>query len=195
MAKALSRNRNGSRSGSTKYDANQKVLSQTYGALADLRRELSDSKSAVAEREELLNSFSTCADSQRAWLLLEDYFEKLSLSRRDFPTTDWWPRMLTAQGKGRLEELAFLFLRARRSPPTELAAHANLNRFAQVEEAEQEQKLIRELEHWLFPPKPVHLDSPRATLRVLCQPQADPENPSRFRLDCSILIFRTRGTK
>ena len=108
MAKALSRNRNGSRSGSTKYDAHQKVLSQTYGALADLRRELSDSKSAVAEREELLNSFSTCADSQRAWLLLEDYFEKLSLSRRDFPATDWWPRLLAAQGKSRLEELAFL---------------------------------------------------------------------------------------
>src|SRR5215467_12270554 len=117
MAKALSRNRNGSRTGSTKYDAHQKVLSQTYGALADLRRELSDSKSAVAEREELLNSFSVCADSQRAWLLLEDYFEKLSLSRRDFPATDWWPRLLAAQGSNRLEELAFLFARA------PLAAH------------------------------------------------------------------------
>src|SRR5579885_3453251 len=115
MAKALIRNRSDSprRSGnSTKYDAHQKVLSQTYGALADLRRELSDSKTSVAEREELLRVFSTCADSQRAWLLLEDYFEKLSLSRKDFPTTDWWPKMLAAQGKARLEELAFLFLRA-----------------------------------------------------------------------------------
>ena len=192
MAKALSRNKNGSRSGSTKYDAHQKVLSQTYGALADLRRELSDSKSAVAEREELLNSFSICADSQRAWLLLEDYFEKLSLSRRDFPATDWWPRLLAAQGKNRLEELAFLFLRARRSPPTELSAHANLSRFAQVEEAEQEQKLIRELEHWLFPPKPVHLDSPRATLRVICRPQADPDNASRFRLAVQFHLMRPR---
>ena len=192
MAKALVRNKNGSRSGSTKYDAHQKVLSQTYGALADLRRELSDSKSAVAEREELLNSFSTCVDSQRAWLLLEDYFEKLSLSRRDFPATDWWPRMLAAQGKGRLEELAFLFLRARRSPPTELSAHANLNRFAQVEEAEQEQKLIRELEQWLFPAKPVHLDSPRATLRVICQPQPDADHPSRFRLAVQFHLMRPR---
>ncbi len=192
MAKALVRNKNGSRSGSTKYDANQKVLSQTYGAFADLRRELSDSKSAVAEREELLNSFSLCADSQRAWLLLEDYFEKLSLSRRDFPTTDWWPRMLASQGKSRLEELAFLFLRARRSPPTELAAHANLNRFAQVEQAEQEQRLIRELEHWLFPPKPVHLDSPRATLRVICKPQTDAENSSRFRLAVQFHLMRPR---
>ena len=54
----------------TKYDAHHTVLSKTYGALADLRRELSDSKERVAEREELLRSFSTCADSQRAWLLL-----------------------------------------------------------------------------------------------------------------------------
>src|SRR5215469_8712802 len=151
MAKVLSRSGQRSRSAqASKYDAHHTVLSKTYGALADLRRELSDSKATVNEREELLTSFSTCADSQRAWLLLEDYFERLSLSRKDFPATDWWPRLLAAQGKGRLEELAFLFLRARRSPPTELAAHANLNRFAQVEEAEQEQRLIRELEHWLF---------------------------------------------
>src|SRR6476646_5305868 len=143
MAKTLIKHRNSLRSGNTKYDAHQKVLSQTYGALADLRRDLSDSRSAVAERGELLRSFAVCADSQRAWLLLEDYFEKLSLSRRDFPTTDWWPRMLATQGSGRLEELAFLFLRAHRSPPTELSAHANLNRFAQVQEAEHERALIR----------------------------------------------------
>src|SRR5213592_1841876 len=115
MAKALIRNRSDSprRSGSsTKYDAHQKVLSKTYGALADLRRELADSKSAVAEREDLLRIFSTCVDSQRAWLLLEDYFEKLSLSRKDFASQEWWPRLLNAQGKNRIEELAILFLRS-----------------------------------------------------------------------------------
>jgi superfamily II DNA or RNA helicase len=192
MAKTLIRNRNSSRAGSTKYDAHQKVLSQTYGALADLRRELSDSKSAVSEREELLRNFSACADSQRAWLLLEDYFEKLSLSRKDFPTTDWWPRLLATQGTGRLEELAFLFLRAHRSPPSELAQHANLNRFAEVEEAEQEQKLIRELEGWLFPTRPVHLDSPRASIRVLCKPHADADQPSRYRLAVQFHLLRPR---
>ncbi|HYG22245.1 MAG TPA: DEAD/DEAH box helicase [Verrucomicrobiae bacterium] len=192
MAKTLIRNRNGSRAGSTKYDANQKVLSQTYGALADLRRELSDSKSAVAEREELLRSFSVCPDSQRAWLLLEDYFEKLSLSRKDFPANDWWPRLLAAQGSSRLEELAFLFLRAHRSPPSELAPHANLSRFAEVEEAEQEQRLVRELEGWLFPQRPVHLDTPRASLRVLCQPQADTELLSRNRLAVQFHLTRPR---
>src|SRR5579863_3886355 len=178
--------------GASKYDAHHKVLSQTYGAFADLRRELSDSKTTVNEREDILRTFAACPDSQRAWLALEDYFEKLSLSRRDFPATDWWPKMLAIQGKGRLEELAFLFLRARRSPPTELSAHANLSRFAQVEEAEQEKKLIRELEHWLFPPKPVHLDSPRATLRVVCQPQPDTEHPSRFRLAVQFHLMRPR---
>src|SRR5512147_2707529 len=117
MARTLTRNGNGNkRSSTTKYDAHQTVLSHTYGALAALRRELSDSKSAVAVREEILRNFAACPDSQRAWLLLEDYFEKLSLSRKDFPTTDWWPRLLAAQGHGRLEELAFLFLRAQRSP-------------------------------------------------------------------------------
>src|SRR5438132_6598047 len=103
MGRTLVRNGNGSRSAqSSKYDAHHTVLSKTYGALADLRRELADSRTAVAEREELLRNFAACADSQRAWLLLEDYFEKLSLSRKDFPSTDWWSRLLAAEGKGRL---------------------------------------------------------------------------------------------
>src|SRR6516162_8322952 len=120
MARVLAKNANTGRGGqASKYDAYNTVLSKTYGALADLRRELSDSKAAVSEREELLRTFASCADSQRAWLLLEDYFEKLSLSRKDFPSQDWWPRLLAAQAGGRLEELAFLFLRAKRSLPTE----------------------------------------------------------------------------
>ena len=88
-------------SSTTKYDAHHTVLSRTYGAQADLRRELADSKTKVAEREEVLRVFSTCTDSQRAWLLLEDYFEKLSLSRKDFIGPDWWPRLMAAQGTGR----------------------------------------------------------------------------------------------
>ena len=178
--------------GTTKYDAHHKVLSQTYGAFADLRRELSDSKATVTEREDILKHFSVCADSQRAWLLLEDYFERLSLSRKDFPATDWWPRLLAARGGARLEELAFLFLRARRSPPTELAPHANPSRFAEVEEAEQEQTLVRELENWLFPPKPVHLDSPRAALRVICRPQPAAERPARCGLAVQFHLMRPR---
>ncbi len=167
MARLLSKNGSGSRANqASKYDANNTVLSKTYGVLADLRRELSDSKAAVNEREELLKTFAICADSQRAWLLLEDYFEKLSLSRKDFPAADWWPRLLNSQNKSRLEELAFLFLRALRSLPTELSAYANLARFAQVEKAAEEQQLVKQLEDWLFPPKPTHLDKPAGNPRV-----------------------------
>jgi len=118
MPRTPIRNGNGAtRTGANKYDAHHKVLSQTYGAFADLRRELSDSKDTVHGREDILKSFATCPDSQRSWLLLEDYFEKLSLSRRDFPATDWWTKLLAVTGKARLEELAFLFLRAKRSVP------------------------------------------------------------------------------
>src|SRR6185503_621555 len=103
MARDLVRNGDGARTGqASKYDAHHTVLSKTYGAFADLRHELADSKSAVAEREELLRNFAICMDSQRAWLLLEDYFEKLSLSRKDFPNQDWWPRLLASQSKARL---------------------------------------------------------------------------------------------
>lgn len=190
MPKISSKNKNG---GPTKYDAHHSVLSKTYGAFADLRRELSDSKAAVAEREEMLRNFAQCADSQRAWLLLEDYFERLSLSRKDFPGNEWWPQLLAATGEPRLEELAFLFLRAKRPLPTELSPHANLSRFAEVQEAEHEQQLVQKLEHWLFPPAPVHLDSPRATLRVICRPLPDEEHPARYRLGVQFHLFRSRN--
>jgi superfamily II DNA or RNA helicase len=192
MAKTLIKQRNIVRSGSTKYDAHHKVLSQTYGALADLRRELSDSKSAVAEREDLLKTFSACADSQRAWLLLEDYFEKLSLSRRDFNGDDWWPQLMAVLDKERLEQLAFLFVRARRPLPTELLPHANLDHFAEVEEAEQERQFMQQLEHWLFPPALGHLDSPRAALRVVCRIQPDDDQPAWHRLGVQFHLFRSR---
>ena len=118
-----------------KYDAHHNVLDKAYGAFADLRRQLADSKSAVAERTDLLNIFANCADSQRAFLLLEDYFEKLALARKDFPGTTWWPRMLAVTGKARLEETALLFLKNNRPLPTELVQHANLKRFAEIEAA------------------------------------------------------------
>jgi hypothetical protein len=194
MPKLASKNGRSARlaSGTTKYDAHHTVLSKTYGALADLRRELSDSKSRVAEREEILRIFSGCADSQRAWLLLEDYFEKLSLSRKDFGGQDWWPRLMAAQGKARLEEVAILFLRASRPLPTELAPYANIARFAELEQAEQEHRKIEELEHWLFPPAPAHLDGPRASLRVLCSLQAASDHPALHALKVRLNLFRPR---
>ena len=195
MARALLRGSggNGSRAAqASKYDAHHTVLSKTYGAFADLRRELADSKSAVTEREELLRNFAICMDSQRAWLLLEDYFEKLSLSRKDFPNQDWWPRLLASQSKARLEELAFLFLRAKRSLPTELSSYANLDRFAQVQKAAQEEQFVKHLEAWLFPPRLTHLDAPRAGLRILCRPQPHQDHPAQFRLAIKFNLLRPR---
>ena len=182
----------GSSGGSTKYDAHQRVLDRTYGAQAGLRRELSDSKAAVAERTEILNSFAECNDPQRAWLLLEDYFEKLSLSRKDFDSQDWWSRVLSAQGKKRLEETAILFLRSSRPLPTELLPHASPARFAEIEQSEREQQLARGLEHWLFPSAPSHLDTPRATLRVVCEARPIEENSALHGLAVSFHIFRQR---
>ena len=193
MARSLYRNGGNGRCGqASKYDANHTVLSKTYGALADLRRELGDSNAAVNEREELLKSFAQCGDSQRAWLLLEDYFEKLSLNRKDFPSTEWWPRLLAAQGKGRLEEVAFLFLRAGRSLPTELAPYGNLDRFAQAEKAAQEHRLVQHLETWLFPARPAHFASPRVFVRALCRPEPDPGRPGLSRLAVELHLLRPR---
>ena len=176
----------------TKYDAHHTVLTKTYGAQADLRRELTDSKTAVAERTEILNIFADCNDPQRAWLLLEDYFEKLSLSRKDFASQDWWPRMLSAKGKKRLEETAILFLRSSRPLPTELQSHANAGRFAEIEQVEKEQQLVRGLEHWLFPTAPTHLDTPRAIMRVGCQPKPVSEGSALHGLEVTFHIFRQR---
>lgn len=192
MAKLLGKTTAGLRNGqASKYDAHHTVLSKTYGALADLRRELSDSKADISEREELLRTFATCADPQRAWLLLEDYFEKLALSRKDFPNQEWWSRMLAAQNKSRLEEVAFLFLRAKRSVPTELQPYANMARFAQVEQAAREQRLIASLENWIIPARAAHLDVPRASLRVVCQPILD-ETTGRHRMAVDFLLARPR---
>lgn len=176
----------------TKYDAHHTVLSKTYGALADLRRELADSKPRVAEREEILKLFAQCADSQRAWLLLEDYFEKLSLSRKDFTAQDWWARILAASGRNRLEELAILFLRTSRPLPTELMGYANLDRFAEIEQAEEEQQVLTDLENWMFPPAPAHLDGPRAKLHVFGEVCAADDHPKLHALKVHFNLFRPR---
>ena len=193
MARTAKKTARTARASSTKYDAHHQVLSSTYGAQAELRRELADSRFAVEERSKLLELFATCADSQRAYLLLDDYFEKLALSRKDFGAYEWWPKVLAASGAARLEELAILFLRANRSLPTELIAHARPDRLAEIEEAEQENELVQELERWLLPPVPAHLDGPRATLRVVCQPVKSTELDSLHALQVDFVLFRPRS--
>ncbi len=193
MAKISRKTSASSQSGSiTKYDAHHNVLAKAYGSQVDLRRELADSKAAVAERTEILNIFAECGDPQRAWLLLEDYFEKLSLSRKDFATHEWWPRLVSARGKKRLEETAILFMRFNRPVPTELQGHANIQRFVEIEEAEKEQKFVQQLEHWLFPSSPARLDQPRAGMRVVCAATPTEEGSALHALSVTFYVSRHR---
>ncbi len=177
----------------TKYDAHHKVLNTTYGSFADLRRELADSREKVAEREAVLKLLGACADPQRAYLLFDDYLEKLNLRRNDFGATEWWPRIQTAHGKTRLEEVAMLFLRANRSLPTELLPYANFDRFQEVEQSEKETQFVQELENWLLPATHTHLDAPKAAIRILCEVQRAGEAINQWRLAVRFLLFRSRS--
>ncbi|RME94603.1 MAG: ATP-dependent helicase, partial [Verrucomicrobia bacterium] len=161
--------------------------------MADLRRELADSKEAINERRELLAAFAECEDSQRAWLLLEDYFSKLSLARKDFPGDDWWPRLLAEKGRKRIEQTALLFLRAKRPLPPELSEQTRLERLLEIEQAEREQDFVRRLETWLLPSQPTHLDSPKAHLRVAARVVPVDEPPGLHELELSFHLFRPRS--
>ena len=176
----------------SKYDAHHKVIDSTYGDFADLRHQLSESKEDVAERAKLLEIFSTCEDSQRSWLLLEDYFNNLSLARKDFSQDDWWAGMSQTQGEKRLEDLALVFMKSGRSVPNELMPHANFTRFAQVEKAEKDHQLFKGLEEWMFPPTPAHLDAPRAALRVIGRLVEDADLSGLHKLGVEIHVIRPR---
>ena len=175
-----------------KYDAHATALEDAYGMLADLRRELSDSREDVDEREDILELFAKCKDEQRAWLLLEDYFSKLKLSRKDFPGDDWWDDVAKAKGKKRLEALSVVFLRAGRQMPAELNQHANLKRFKEIEKAERERAVFKELEHWMFPPAPNHLDAPRASIRAVAVPEPEDLDSSLQTLRVEFVVRRPR---
>ena len=177
----------------TKYDAHHKVLTNTYGDFADLRRELSDSRETVGDRENILKLLGSCADSQRAYLLFDDYLEKLNLRRTDFGQHDWWSRIQNSTGKQRLEEVAMLFLRSNRSLPTELLPHANFDRFQEVEQHEKEVQFVHELENWLLPATHAHLDSPKAALRVVCEPKQVRTDLNQWRLEVRFFLFRSRS--
>lgn len=185
--------KNGARSALTaRYDAHHSVMQKTYGNLADLRRELSDSRESIEERKQLLEQFAACPDPQRSWLILDDYFEKLSLARKDFNGDDWWTPISQKSGDERLEETALVFLRSNRPLPNELLPYANFDRFAELEAEEENEKIVGQLENWLFPPAPQHLDSPRASLRVIARPAPVKERAGLFRLEIHFALYRPR---
>ena len=175
-----------------KYDATASALDDAYGMLAELRRELSDSREDKDERGDILQMFASCKDSQRAWILLEDYFNKLKLSRKDFPGDDWWEDVAAVTGKKRLEALSIVFLRTGRQMPAELSEYANLKRFKELEKSERERAVYKDLENWMFPPAPNHLDAPRASIRAVATPVADKSSSGLHLLKIEFVIRRPR---
>ncbi|MFM8359908.1 MAG: ATP-dependent helicase, partial [Verrucomicrobiota bacterium] len=147
----------------------------------------------VAEREAVLKQLAETPDTQRAYLLFDDYLEKLALRRNDFGIHDWWGRIQAASGRQRLEEVAMLFLRSSRSLPTELLPYANFEKFAEVEQSEKETGFVTELENWLLPPNHSHLDSPRAALRVAGEPLRTAPDLNQWRLAVRFFLFRSRS--
>ena len=176
----------------SKYDAHHKVIDNTYGDFADLRHQLSESKEDVEERSSLLKMFADCPDSQRSWLILEDYFDKLTLTRKDFSLDDWWGAMTQLKGDARLEQLALVFMKSGRSVPNELMPYADFSRFAQVEEEEKDFKLFKGLEEWMFPPSPSHLDAPRASIKVIAKIIDDDDISGLNKFAVEIHVIRPR---
>ncbi len=83
-------------------------------------------------------------------------------------------------------------MRFNRPVPTELQAHANIERFAEIEQAEKEQKFVQQLEHWLFPSTAAHLDQPRAGLRIACEPKLIGEDSALYGLSVTFHLSRHR---
>ena len=86
-----------------------------------------------------------------------------------------------------------LFLRSNRSLPTELLPYANFDRFQEVEQHEKEVQFVRDLENWLLPATHAHLDSPKAALRVVCEPQQVNPESNHWRLAVRFFLFRSRS--
>ena len=194
MAKKARKTANVARSAQTaKYDAHHEVMEETYGALADLRRQLADSPELIKRREKTLKEFSECPDTQRAWLLLEDYFECLSLARKDFDTTgNWWDSLVDESGSARLEALSMLFLRSNRSLPPELLDYADFDRFEELEAARATEEVADALEEWLFPDADTKRETARANLRVIASLEPSDVQPGLHRLGIAFRVFRPR---
>ena len=194
MPKLASKNGRSTRSASTtKYDAHHTVLSKTYGALADLRRELADSKAAVAEREEILRNFSHLRRFAARLAVAGGLLREALALAQGFPGQDWWPRLLAAKGKA-APGGAGLALPARQPAAAHrTGAHANLDRFAEVEQAEQEQKKLAGARELALPARAGASRRPaRRAARRLPRPAAQRISP-RFTRSRSSSICSARA--
>ena len=155
----------------TKYDAHHRVLAKAYGSQADLRRELSDSKAAVAERTRNPQGLRRLQRPAARLAAVGGLFrETFPLAQGFRQRTIGGQRLFRARGKKRLEETAILFMRFNRPLPTELQPHANPARFAEIEQAEKDQRLVQQLETGSFqPPRPSGFAPRRHSRRLPAQ--------------------------
>jgi hypothetical protein len=94
--KQNSNNRNGNK---TKYDADQLMLTHTYGALADIRRGIANSKEDIEHRTALLGLIAQSDHAQKTWLYLDDYFKQINLTRKEFADDQWWMKIQSSTGE------------------------------------------------------------------------------------------------
>ena len=194
MAKALIRNGNGLRSAqASKYDAQNTVLSKTYGALADLRRELADSKAAVSETGGVAAELRHVRGFAAGVAIAGGLFREALALAQGFSGHGLVAAVADGAGQGPAGGGGFPLHarpavgadRAEQPTPTSTGS-------PRCKQAAREQQHVRQLEAWLFPPKPAHFDGPRAFLRAVCQPQPDEEYPGRHRLAVQLHLQRPR---
>jgi len=192
MPRGKRRNKTGS-AGASRYDASQSAWEDAYGAFAELRRQLADSKEARAKRRELLAELAGCKDAQRAWLILEDYLDRLSLSPNDFAGGEWWPRLVKAEGERRIQELALLFLQRGRRLPSELQERLDPTRLARLSLEEEEREYAKALEAWLAGGSQERPETRAPRLRVQAAARPAPGAEGLWRLEARFALFRRRS--
>jgi SNF2 family DNA or RNA helicase len=182
--------------GKTKYDADHQAFSQTYGAMADIRRVIADSKEDIERRAALLDMIALSDHAQKTWLYLDDYFKQINLTLKEFSNDEWWMKIQSTIGNERLQELALQFLRSGRPLPPELEQYADYERLAALVKEENETMLARDVEEWMFTPERPHLDAPTSSFYLLFDPVCNDEELNEYTMNVRFQVTRPRlGTR
>lgn len=168
------------------------MLTHTYGALADIRRGIANSKEDIERRTALLGLIAQSDHAQKTWLYLDDYFKQINLTRKEFADDHWWMKIQSSTGKTRLQELALQFMRNGRSLPTELEKYADYGQLILVVKEECEASLAKETEGWMFPPAHSHLDETTSRFNILFDPVKEDAELNEYVLNVRFQVFRPR---
>ncbi|MBO4544667.1 MAG: DEAD/DEAH box helicase, partial [Verrucomicrobia bacterium] len=193
----VKRSKNNNRStngkpGKTKYDADQQAFNQTYGAMADIRRVVADSKEDIERRTALLSMIALSDHAQKTWLYLDDYFKQINLTHKEFANDEWWMKIQSATGNERLQELALQFLRNGRPLPPELEQYADYERLATLVKEENDAMLAKDIEEWMFTPERPHLDAPTSSFYILFDPVCQDTDANEYTVNVRFQVCRPR---